>query len=244
MSQLMSSNILQNLYWTEATKITADAEAIKTAQALISGVAAVMDAYDADVVVVNADGNLSAQGRASSLKSVSAIALKQLSILTDPTLQSLAKQIVSASKVLRQAASGPDATVVSELRAQEARAAFANIDPLFQPSSYLTLCVGGEDDGSCVAVENGTGFAQLLNADVIEQGRVIRGARVLPDAAAALNTATELRALLIASVGAARRAMTVAGMNDPLLIASVGAFSKNGSNDDAIDDDDGSQAAA
>lgn len=221
---LASPSILQNLYWDNLNDLAMAQADREAAQAQVAGVAAVMDRFDASTSAIHQNGDLSAQGRASALLAAGKRSLEQLASLTTPTLASLDAQIVSLSRALRSAASGPEATMVTELRAIETRAAFGQLDPLFQPGNYLALCASGEDDAACVAVENAGGFAPLLPADVIEQGRTIRGARVLPDQAAGLDTATELRALLQASVAAARRHMSVTTSGgDPLQVATATA---------------------
>lgn len=95
-------------------------------------------------------------------------------------------------------------------------------DPLLRPMKYLALCESAEDDAACLAVENGSAFAPLLAPEVIEQGRSVRGARALPDQAAALDVAQDLRALLASAVAAARRHMSVGPTRDPLLVANLG----------------------
>jgi hypothetical protein len=197
----------------------------------VAGVAGVQDAYDAAVVTINTNGDLSAQGRASALLGAGKHGLDKLASMTTPTLAALDAQIVGHARALRRAAAGPDATMVTELRAVEVRGIFGQIDPLLQPAKYLALCESGEDDAACVAIESASALAPLLPAAVMELGRSVRGARALPDQATALDVAQDLRALLVASVAAARRHMSVGPTLDPLLVANLGAYPIPGGDD-------------
>lgn len=202
---LASPSILQNLYWDNLNKLNMAQADRDAAKAQVAGVAAVMDRYDASVVTVNTNGDLSAQGRASALLAAGKRGLDQLASLTAPTLASLDEQIVSLSRALRRAASGPDATLVTELRAIETRAAFGQLDPLFQQGNYLALCGNGLNDAACIAIEQTGAFAPSPAADV-------------------LDTASDLRALLLAAVATARKHMSVAVTGgDPMQVANAKA---------------------
>lgn len=231
---LASPSILQSLFWSDLEKMNMTQTDRDAAKAQVAGVAAVQDSFDAAVVSINTNGDLSAQGRASALLAMGKRGQEQLTALTTPTLAALDNQIVGLSRALRRAATGPDATMVTELRAVETRAAFDQFDPLLRPMKYLTLCVSGEDDAACVAVENGSAFAPLLAPEVIEQGRTLRGARALPDQAAGLDVAQDLRALLASAVAAARRHMSVGPTLDPLQVANLGDYPI--ADDDATDE--------
>jgi hypothetical protein len=217
---LASNSILQNLYFDNLAKMNMAAADRAQAQSLVASVAAVMDAFDRDAVAINGDGDRSAQGRASALVALSKMALGQLAALTAPTMAALDAQIVGHGRALRQAAAGPDASAITELRAVEARAAFGQVDHLMRPGQYLALCQSGADDQACAAVENNP-FVSLLPPDVIEAGRAVRAARALPDQAKALDTASDLRTLLVASTAAARRHMSLGALVDPLQVASL-----------------------
>lgn len=231
---LKSPSILQSMYWNNLENLNMAQADRDRAQATVAGVAAVQDAFDVAVVSINQNGDLSAQGRASALLAASKRALGQLAAQTAPVLAALDAQIVACARALRSAANGHDVTSLStEIRAVEARAAFAQIDPLLRPTTYLTLCANGEDDAACIAVENSSGFAPLLAPAVVEQGRAVRGARELPDQAGALDTAQDLRALLAASVAAVRRHVSLGPTADPLQVASLGAYPINQTNDEA-----------
>jgi hypothetical protein len=228
---LASPSILQNLFWSNLNDINMAQADRDAAKAQVAAVAGVQDAYDAAVVTINTNGDLSAQGRASALLAAGKRGLKQLTALTTPTLSALDAQIVGHSRALRRAAAGPEATMVTELRAAEVRAAFGQFDPLLRPARYLALCAEGHDDAACVAIECASALAPLLAAETTEQGRSIRSARTLPDQASALDVAQDLRALLVASVAAARRHMSVGGTLDPLQVANLGAYPITGDDD-------------
>lgn len=219
---IASPSILQNIFWAQADKMHLTQSERDTARANITAVAAIQDKFDAAASQINQNGDLSAQGRASALLANSKRSLDALDALAKPSLAALDAQILSASRALRQAASGPDATAVTELRAIETRAAFAQIDPLLQPMQYLELCANGEDDSACIAVENSSAFASLLDAETIEKGRALRGARNLPNQARELEVAQDLRAMLASVVASTRKHMTIAPTLDPFILAPLG----------------------
>lgn len=219
---LASPSILQGIYWQQLDRMNMTQAERDTAKSNIAAVGAIQDQYDAAASAINQNGDLSAQGRASALLANSKRSLDALDALAKPNLAALDAQILSHTRALRKAASGPDATGVTELRAIETRAAFAQIDPLLQPMKYLELCANGEDDAACLAVENASSFAPLLNADTIEQGRALRGARQLPDQARELEVVEDLRDMLASAVATTRRHLSLNPINGGFLVAPLG----------------------
>ncbi|MFZ6675259.1 hypothetical protein [Undibacterium sp. Xuan67W] len=214
--------ILQTMYYKgidNASTAKALKEQVKSG---IDGILTFVDSFNNAVSSINQNGDLSTQGRASALLAQSTKSISALDALTKPLLASLNASMVSSTNALRKAASGADATLITELRAVEARAAFANIDNLNRPVRYIQLCESGEDDASCIAVENASQFAPLLDADTIELGRTVRGARSLPDMAQELHSAIELHTILAASAASAKRNMKLGKTLDPLQIAAMG----------------------
>lgn len=224
MTSPLFDTILQNMYYKgidKANAVKAQKEQIKSG---IDGIFSIGASFEKTVSNINQNENLSAQGRVSALLAQSTKSIAALDALIKPLLASLDESIVSCTNSLRKAASGADATLITELRAVEARAAFAaNFDNLLGPSKYLQLCEEGTDDASCVAIENASLFAPLLKADVIELGRATRGARALPDQAQELESAVEMRAILAASAASAKRNMKLGKTLDPLQIAAMGS---------------------
>jgi hypothetical protein len=219
---LASPSVLQAIWWQQFERMNMTEAEREKAKSNVAAVAVIQDTFDAACSTINQNGDLSAQGRANALMAASKRALDALDALAKPNLAALDAQIVSASRALRRAAAGPDATAVTEIRAVETRALFAQVDPLLQPVTYLELCANGEDDAACVAVENASAFAPLLAADTIEKGRALRGARSLPDQAHELEVAQDLRALLAAAVATTRKHVTLSPLVDPLQIAPLG----------------------
>jgi hypothetical protein len=221
-NSIASPSILQSIYWQILDRTNMNEAEREKAKSNLAAVAAIQDTFDASVSAINQNGDLSAQGRANALLAASKRAVDALDAITKSSLGALDAQIQSHSRALRRAASGPDATAVTEMRAVETRAAFAAIDPLLQPAQYLALCANGEDDAACLAVENANAFAPLLAADVIEKGRALRGARSLPDQARELEVVEDLRGMLASAIATTRRHVTLSPLLDPLQVAPLG----------------------
>jgi hypothetical protein len=219
---LASPSVLQAIWWAQFERMNLTEAEREQAKANITAVAGIQDSFDAAVSAINQNGDLSAQGRASHLLAASKRAVDALDAIAKSSLAALDAQIVSHTRALRQAAKGPDATAVTELRAVETRALFAQVDPLLQPMQYLELCANGEDDAACLAVENAPGFAPLLNAETVEKGRALRGARQLPDQARALEVVEDLRGMLASAIATTRRHVTLSPLVDPLQVAPLG----------------------
>jgi len=234
-STLNTSCIAQNLYWKNIDSIALSDHLKEQAKSQVASVAAIEEAFTTAIAKINADGNLSVQGRANAQLQQSKKSLADLAKMTDPTLVLLNNTIFACEKALRKASSGADSSVVSELRAIEARGAFALVEPLMRESVYIQLCESGLDDAACLAVENACAFAPLLSANVIEHGKAIRGARILPDQAIELDAAIELRSILTASISAAKRSMKLGVTNDPMQIAAMGNFPIDEELPDALD---------
>lgn len=227
--------IMQTMYYKGVDASNASKTKKEEVLSGINGILAIGASFDKAISNINQNGDLSAQGRASALLAQSTKSIGQLDALTKPLLASLDGSIASCTNALRKAAGGTDGTLISELRAVEARAAFATITDLTRPTTYLQLCEAGTDDASCIAVENASLFAPLLKPDVVELGRATRGARQLPDAAQELENCLYLRTTLAASAASARRNMNLGRTNDPLVIAAKGGYPIDDEGNDVSD---------
>lgn len=220
---IASPSIMQDIFWARADKMNLTQSERDTARANITAVAAIQDQFDAAVSAANRNGDLSAQGRANALLAASQRAVGALDAIVKSSVGALDAQVASASRALRKAASGPDATAVTELRAIEAREAFSQVDPLMRPQLYLSHCADGTADADCIAVENASAWAPLLDDSTIEQGRALRGARNLPDQARELEVAQDLRAVLASVIATTRRHVSLGPLlPDPLQVAPLG----------------------
>lgn len=218
-----SSYLLQNIHWAMADKMDLTLAERQQAKDAIGAVAAIQDRFDSECSAINCNGDLSAQGRASALLAASKRAGDALDQIVKTSIAALDAQVVSASRALRKAASGPDSNAVTEMRAVEARAAFAQIDPIMRPGEYLSRCADGTADADCIAVENSSAWAPLLDAETVEKGIALRGARSLPDAARELEVAQDLRAMLASVVATTRRHVTLGPLlPDALQVAPLG----------------------
>lgn len=221
MNQLNSSNVLQNAYFDSLFKMRVEVADREKAQGYIAAIAKLCDDFDAVLLSINQNGDLSAQGRASAITTKSADFIKRLDTLTAGVLTSLATQISEHQSVLNRSANGgQESTMVSELRAQETRAQFADVDPIMRPTAYLKMIAAG-NVAACLAVENAP-YVPLLDAQVIEEGRANRAALANPERFAGLESARNIKDLLADSIRFARKHLDLAATLDPLQIAARG----------------------
>lgn len=220
MPQLGSSQILQNAYFDSLFRQNLETADREAGQAHVAAVAKLLDSYDGAISLINQNGDLSAQGRASQILATSKSYMEKLSALTDSVLEGLSKQVSDNKAALVQAARGPDATMVNELRAREVRELFSQVDPILRPTEYQKL-LASSNYAACIAIEQAP-FMPLLDDAVIAEGQAHRGEQALPGRAYALTAAQAIKDILSDSVRFARRHMTLAPTNDPLQVAAIG----------------------
>lgn len=89
-----------------------------------------------------------------------------------------------------------------------------------RPTEYQKLIVAG-NVAACLAIENAP-YLPLLDAQVIEEGRVNRAALANPERFAGLESARNIKDLLTDSIRFARKHLDLAPTGDPLQIAARG----------------------
>lgn len=226
MNQLGSSQIMQNAYWSALEQMDLDASDRERGQTNIAFIANLLDQYDAAVSAINQNPDLSAQGRASAILAKSKSYLQQMETQTGAVMAALNAQINSASAKLVQAAMGPDASVIGELRAQEVRAWFAQVEDILRPSVYQKLIADGNTTAA-IAIENTPGLP-LIDPSVIADGKAQRSNTLLPKEAYGKQSATEIRDVLTGSIRFARKHLTMATTLDPLQVAPAGDYAIDG----------------
>jgi hypothetical protein len=219
MTTLGSSQILQNGYWSQMEQMSLDANIREQGQSNIAFIAKLLDQYDDAVSQINQNGDLSAKGRASEIMAKSKLFFALLKEQTDAVMAGLTAQISSNSKALEQAARGPDATVVNELRAREVREWFATVDPILRPSLYEKLIREG-NTAAALAIECAPGLA-LLDLQTITEGRELRSSTLMPKEAFVKQSAIEIKDILTASIRFAVKHLSVGTTNDPLQLAPI-----------------------
>ena len=221
-----SSNVMQLALLKSLEKMNLQQADLDNATGQVKAIGLMLDNYDQAISNINQNGDLSAQGRAAQIMATSADYLKRLDTLTTGTLATLASQIKANSAALTLAAKGPDATLVSELRAQEIRTQFAGIDPLMRPTTYLKLISDGNFE-AVVAIERAP-LTPLLPDDVIQAGQAERAALKLPDRANARDAAIAMLDVLTTSARFAKKHLTLAPTADPLVLAAAGGYQIDG----------------
>lgn len=222
MTTLGSSNIMQSAFYDSVFKMKLEAADREKAQSNIAFVAKLLDQYDAAISGINQNGDLSSQGRVKAIMDTTARYLKNLEDQTSSVLAGLAQTIRESASALAQASRGADASVVSEMRAQEVRAWFVQIDDILRPQEYQKLIHAG-NTLAARAIEDAPG-APLLPADVVAEGQATRAANALPDRAYAKTAAEAISDLLTSSVRFARQHLNVAPTLDPLQVAAAGGY--------------------
>lgn len=225
LTQLGSSQVLQNGFWDAAMRMELEQVDRDKATSNIAFVAKLLDDYDAAVSVINQNSDLSAQGRVKAILDTSARYQKNLEDQTGGVLAGLAQTIRESASALSQASRGADATVVSELRAQEVRAWFSQVDELLKPNEYQNFIRAG-NTAAARAIEESP--IPLLAADVIAEGQANRAATLLPDRAYAKTAAEAISDLLTTSLRFARKHLTVGTTLDPLQMAAAGGYPIDG----------------
>ena len=222
MTTLGSSQIIQNAYWDSLEKMSLDVADRERAQNNIAFIARQLDQYDAAVSEINQNGDLSAKGRAAAILAKSDFYLKAMEAQTSTVLAALTAQIGSSNAKLNQAASGPDASVISEMRAQEVRAWFVQIEPILRPQEYQKLIRAG-NIAAAIAIENAPA-EPLLDMETIAEGRAARAARLMPNEAFSHQSATDVKDLLSSSLRFARKHFSLGVTADPLQVAAAGGY--------------------
>jgi hypothetical protein len=221
MTQLGSSQIFQNGFWEAASRMELEAADREKAQNNIAFIERLLDDYDNAISAINKNGDLSSQGRVKSVLDTSTRYLKKLDDQTSAVLAGLAETIRSSTSSLAQASRGAEATTVSELRAQEVRVWFSGLVDILRPQEYEKLISAG-NVMAARAIEDAP--IPLLPADVIAGGQATRAATNLPDVAYAKTAAETVSDLLTTSLRFAKKHLTLAPTNDPLLLAAAGAY--------------------
>jgi hypothetical protein len=224
---MSGSNIMQLALLKSLEKMNLQQADLDKAQSQISAIGLMLDAYDNAISLIHQNGDLSAQGRASQILAISADYLKRLDLLTAGTLTTLASQIKADNNALALAVKGADATLISELRAQEIRKLFGEIIDLMRPSVYQKLIRDGNYE-AVIAIERAP-LTPLLPEDIIDEGQAERAALVLPERVNARDAAISMLDALTTSARFAKKHMTLARTNDPLNIAPAGDYPIDGS---------------
>ena len=217
-----SSNIMQMALLKSLEKMNLQQADLEKGQGQVKAIGLLLDNYDQAISKINKNGDLSAQGRVTQILATSTDYLKRLDTLTTGTMSTLASQIKADSSVLTLAAKGPDATLISELRAQEIRREFADIDYIMRTSVYEKLIRDGNYE-AVIAIERAP-LTPLLDADTIAQGQAERAALQLPDRANARDAAVSMLDVLTTSVRFAKKHLTLAPTADPLVLAAAGGY--------------------
>jgi hypothetical protein len=213
-----SNDIEQQLYWKRLDQMGIEQEALTAVKSAVASNGKLCDDFVAGCRAVNADGELSAQGRANRLLAVSAKIEKLIDSTSKPALKTLSDIIAQHKAALTKAASGPDATVVLELRAAEIRREFEKHDPLMRPFEYHRINDAGNHEAAR-AIENAPG-KPLITPEVAQEGQANRGARSMPERALALQAAEDAYDLLVQSTRSAKRNVSLALTADGVSVAT------------------------
>lgn len=220
MTQLGSNQIIQNAHWNLLETSAMDAGTREQGQASIARIAQTLDDFDADISAIQQNPELSAQGRVKAMSNKSTSYLTRLNDQTGATLAALQLQINTLNKSLAQAAKGPDASVVSEIRAQEVRREFSQVTDILRPTEYFKLISTG-NTAAALAIENAPG-TPLIDAQIMAEGQAQRAQALLPEAAYKKDGVTLIFDALTACVRAAKKHLGLSPLVDPLQMAPTG----------------------
>lgn len=207
-----ASSLQQSAYWSTVDQVAMEQGQRDLAKSAIAANAAICEQFDAAVLTVHQDKELTSHGKTTRIVALADKATKAIVAAAKPALAALAEQIAGHAAALKTAAAGPDSSAVLELRAQEVRREFAKHDPLDRPFEYNRLNDAGRHDAAR-AIEDAPG-APLLDAKTIAQGIANRGGRTLPERAMAKNAAVAVQDQLEKSVDYAKRHLAVTATVD------------------------------
>ena len=198
------SSLLQSMLFEQLVTERLQQDRLDQAKGMVETCTGIVAAFKQSESEARSNGELSARGVETAITTAQEKATKKLASV-ESLIASLAADGARIEDTMLRGLMTAPTDVVAEMKKQQARIDFSNIDDLMRPVSYLAACQDGRADLECSAVEESNIFNRLLDAVTISKGRAIRAERTNPDKSADLRELKTVIDVASRSVAQAKR---------------------------------------